>query len=124
MNLPANVSLPVIFNQQKTNAMLQELDQDNLSEIVSDNDTVVVQYMAGWCGNCRLMKPKFKKLASENENAKFILVDAEKYPESRKLAKVDNLPTFATFKGGSFVNQVQTNKLESLKVIVDEVTGN
>ncbi|HET8810160.1 MAG TPA: thioredoxin family protein [Flavobacteriaceae bacterium] len=104
--------------------MIKELEQDNLAEIVSENETVVVQYMAGWCGNCRLMKPKFKKLASENENAEFILVDAEKYPESRKLATVDNLPTFATFKNGSFVNQVQTNKLEPLKQVVDEVTGN
>ena len=104
--------------------MLQELDQDNLAEVVSSNDTVVVQYMAGWCGNCRLMKPKFKKLSSENENTAFILVDAEKYPESRKLAKVNNLPTFATFKAGNFVNQVQTNKFENLKELVDEVTGN
>ena len=104
--------------------MLKELEQDNLSEIISENETVVVQYMAGWCGNCRLMKPKFKKLATENEKVSFILVDAEKNPESRKLATVDNLPTFATFKNGSFVNQVQTNKLESLKQIVDEVTGN
>lgn len=104
--------------------MIKELDQDNLTEIVSSNGTVVVQYMAGWCGNCRLMKPKFKKLASENDEATFVLVDAEKYPESRKMATVDNLPTFATFKNGSFVNQVQTNKLEPLKTIVDEVTGN
>ena len=104
--------------------MIKELEKDNLSEIVSENDTVVVQYMAGWCGNCRLMKPKFKKLASENENATFILADAEKFPESRKLATVDNLPTFATFKNGNFVNQVQTNKLESLKEVVDEVTRN
>ncbi|WP_370174782.1 thioredoxin family protein [Leeuwenhoekiella palythoae] len=104
--------------------MIQELAQDNLSELVSDNETVVVQYMASWCGNCRLMKPKFKKLASENENAKFYLVDAEKYPESRKLATVDNLPTFATFKNGTFVNQVQTNKFENLKELVDEVTSN
>ena len=104
--------------------MIQELDQDNLSELVSDNETVVVQYMASWCGNCRLMKPKFKKLASENENAKFYLVDAEKYPESRKLATVNNLPTFATFKNGTFVNQVQTNKFENLKELVDEVTSN
>lgn len=104
--------------------MLQELDQDNLAEVVSSNDTVVVQYMAGWCGNCRLMKPKFKKLSNENEGAAFVLVDAEKFPESRKLAKVDNLPTFATFKGGNFVNQVQTNKFENLKELVDEVTSN
>ncbi|HET8839367.1 MAG TPA: thioredoxin family protein [Flavobacteriaceae bacterium] len=104
--------------------MVHELESDNLSEIISQNGTVVVQYMAGWCGNCRLMKPKFKKLASENETATFVLVDAEKFPESRKLATVDNLPTFATFKNGSFVNQVQTNKFESLKQVVDEITGN
>lgn len=104
--------------------MVKQLDQDNLSEIVAENDTVIVQYMAGWCGNCRLMKPKFKKLASENEDTTFLFVDAEKYPESRKLATVDNLPTFATFKKGSFVNQVQTNKLDSLKTLVDEVTQN
>ena len=80
--------------------------------------------MAGWCGNCRLMKPKFKKLSGENENVEFILVDAEKYPESRKLANVNNLPTFATFKNGEFVNQVQTNKFDVLKDLVNEVTSN
>jgi len=101
--------------------MLQELSQDNLNEIVSNNETVIVQYMATWCGNCRIMKPKFKKLASENENVSFILVDAEKYPESRKMATVDNLPTFATFKNGSFVNQTQTNRFENLKDLVNEV---
>ena len=103
---------------------MKELTEDNLAEVVSENDTIVVQYMAGWCGNCRLMKPKFKKLAAEHENATFLLVDAEKNPESRKLAKVDNLPTFAAFKNGSLVNQVQTNKFELLKGLVDEVTSN
>lgn len=103
---------------------MQTLEQDNLQEIVANNDTVIVQYMASWCGNCRLMKPKFKKLAAENENTTFLLVDAEKFPESRKMATVDNLPTFATFKGGSFVNQVQTNKFENLKELVHEVTNN
>ena len=102
---------------------MQELAQDNLQEIVNSNDIVVVQYAATWCGNCRIMKPKFKKLSSENENAVFVIADAEKFPESRKLANVDNLPTFATFKGGEFVNQVQTNKFEVLKDLVDEVVG-
>ncbi|MFH4965461.1 thioredoxin family protein [Gaetbulibacter sp. M235] len=104
--------------------MLQELEIDNLQEIIANNDTVVVQYSATWCGNCRIMKPKVKKLASENESIAFVIADAEKFPESRKLATVDNLPTFATFRKGSFVNQVQTNKFEVLKDLVDEVTNN
>ncbi len=101
--------------------MLTELSTDNLAEIVENNPKVMVQYMATWCGNCRIMKPKFKKLASENEDVQFILVDAEKFPESRKLAVVDNLPTFAAFVNGTKVNQVQTNKFDVLKELVNEV---
>lgn len=101
--------------------MVNELDQDNLQQFVSDNDTVIVQYSASWCGNCRIMKPKFKKLASENENFTFVIADAEKFPESRKLATVDNLPTFAIFKNGAFVEQVQTNKFDILQEMVNKV---
>ena len=101
--------------------MLLELEKDNLAEIVNTNNIVVVQYSASWCGNCRIMKPKFKKLASENESVTFVIADAENFPESRKLANVDNLPTFATFKNGVFVNQTQTNKAEVLIDFVNEV---
>ena len=101
--------------------MVQELSQDNLSEIIASNDTVVVQYSATWCGNCRIMKPKVKKLAGELENITFVIADAEKFPESRQLATVDTLLTFATFNDGKFVNQTQTNKFDVLKELVNEV---
>ncbi len=101
--------------------MFTEIEKDNLAEIVASNDVVVVQYAASWCGNCRIMKPKFKMLASQNESIPFVIVDAEQFPESRKLAKVDNLPTFATFKNGQLVNQTQTNKAEVLAELVSEV---
>jgi len=101
-----------------------ELKDDTLQQFIEEEQNVIVQFSAGWCGNCRLMKPKFKKMASETEGFKFIMVDAEKFPESRKMATVDNLPTFATFKNGKLVNQVQTNKVELLKELVDEVASN
>lgn len=101
--------------------MYTELTEDTLQNIVNDNEKVVVQYGATWCGNCRIMKPKFKKLASENDSIPFLYVDAEKLPESRKLAKVDNLPTFAIFKNGELVNQVQSNQAESLINLFNEL---
>ncbi|MFU1858346.1 thiol reductase thioredoxin [Sphingobacterium sp. CZ-UAM] len=104
--------------------MLQELENDNLQEIVNNNDIVMVQYAATWCGNCKIMKPKFKKLSGENEDVPFIIADAEKFPESRKLANVNNLPTFAAFKNGKLVNQVQTNKLDALVELFNEAAGN
>jgi thioredoxin-like negative regulator of GroEL len=63
-------------------------------------------------------------MATEYENAEFVMVDAEKFPESRKMANVDNLPTFAAFKNGQLVKQIQTNKVDVLKEFVDEVTAN
>ena len=101
--------------------MLIELNEDTLQDLVSKNEKVVVQFSASWCGNCRIMKPKFKKLASENESLTFVLVDAENNPESRKLANVSNLPTFATFVNGKLVNETQPNKQEVLADLVNEI---
>lgn len=101
--------------------MIIELNEDNLQDLVTKNERVMVQFSASWCGNCRIMKPKFKKMASENENITFVLVDAENAPESRKLVNVSNLPTFASFINGKLVNEVQTNKAEILAELVNEI---
>ena len=103
--------------------MLEELTEDNLADIISQNQKVLVQFSAGWCGNCRIMKPKFKKKSSENNDIPFVLVDSEKFPNSRKLADVSNLPTFAVFKNCECVNQLQTNKSELLLSFIDEATS-
>lgn len=101
--------------------MLLELDTDTLQNVVRDNAKVMVQYSASWCGNCRIMKPKFKRMSTENDDIAFVVIDAEKNPESRKLADVSNLPTFAAFVDGKLVNQVQTNKADVLADLVSEI---
>ncbi|MEO1051437.1 MAG: thioredoxin family protein [Bacteroidota bacterium] len=101
-----------------------ELQQDNLEEIINSNDKVMVQYGATWCGNCRITKPKFKRLSSEHEDVTFVYVDAEKLPLSRTFAEVKNLPTFAGFKNGKLINQISGNKSEIINTLINEVTDN
>jgi thiol-disulfide isomerase/thioredoxin len=100
-----------------------ELVEDKLQDVIAENQRVVVQFSASWCGNCRLIKPKFRRLSEENQSAAFVYVDAEKFPESRKLANVTNLPTFAIYHNGVIVKQIQTNKEENLKELVYEITN-
>jgi thiol-disulfide isomerase/thioredoxin len=102
---------------------MQELQADNLDQIVAGNRKVMVQYGATWCGNCKLTKPKFNKLSTENEGIVFVYVDAEKFPNSRKLAEVNNLPTFAGFVDGKLVKQSQGNKIEVIQEVLHEVAG-
>lgn len=70
-----------------------ELQEDNLEKVLSENENVVVQFGATWCGGCRIVKPKVKKLSESRDDITFVYVDAESLPNSRKLANVSNLPT-------------------------------
>ncbi len=104
--------------------MFTELTEDNLEQLLSTNQKVMVQYGASWCGNCKITKPKFKRMAEENPDIAFYYVDAEKLPNSRKFADVSNLPTFAGFVNGKLVKQAQGNKVEIIQEIRDAVAGN
>ncbi|MEN9304546.1 MAG: hypothetical protein RL264_2975 [Bacteroidota bacterium] len=104
--------------------MFQEITEDNLAQLVANDGKVMVQYGATWCGNCKITKPKFKRMAEENPEIAFYYVDAEKLPDSRKLANVSNLPTFAGFVGGKLVHEAQGNKIETIQEVLHAVTGN
>ena len=103
--------------------MLNELVTDTLENEIDQHGKVLVQFSAGWCGNCRIIKPKFKKMAVENNSIRFLIIDAEKNPISRKLANVDNLPTFAFFNNGELYSQIQTNKADILLNFVNEAAN-
>lgn len=100
------------------------LEQDNLNEILASNNQVMVQYGAGWCGMCRMVKPQFEHLSKQTEGVTFVYVDAEKYPTSREFAEVKNLPTFAGFKDGKLVANKMGTKKETIQEVLDAVTGN
>ena len=104
--------------------MFSEITEDNLEQLLASNTKVMVQYGAGWCGNCKITKPKFKRMAEENEGIEFYYVDAEKFPNSRKFANVSNLPTFAGFVNGALVKEAQGNKIETIQEVLHEVTTN
>ena len=104
--------------------MFTELTEDTLDQILAKNAKVMVQYGASWCGNCKITKPKFKRLAETHSDMEFVYVDAEKLPNSRQFADVSNLPTFAGFVDGKLVKQAQGNKVEIIQEIKDAVAGN
>ena len=95
-----------------------ELENDNLSTIITESENVFVMYGASWCGACKMSKPKVNRLATENESVQFVYVDAEHMINSRELAgKLSNLPTFVAFKNGVVIEKEPGTK--SIEKVLD-----
>jgi len=103
-------------------AVVISTDQD-FSGILEHNDKVIVKYSASWCGQCRLFASKFKRLSGDDrfQGIEFLDIDAEKNPEARKLAGVNNLPYFAVFQNGQLVDGTETSKEEKVVELLEKL---
>ncbi|MDH5602501.1 MAG: thioredoxin family protein [Cyclobacteriaceae bacterium] len=96
---------------------------ENFAEALKSKEKTVVKYYAGWCGTCRLLAPKYRRLSDEEQydGVAFLDVDAEYNPEARKLAGVTNLPFVATFKGGEMVEAMPVSKIEKVIELLEKL---
>lgn len=83
----------------------------------------VVDFHAGWCGPCILFKPKFKRISDSYPHVRFFLVDGEKSPEARKTVQIGELPYFAAYRDGVFVEGVSLSDEAKFRAFVEAHFG-
>ena len=83
----------------------------------------IVKYYADWCGSCKLIAPKFRRLTDDERftGIQFLEVNAEENPDARHLAGVNNLPFFASFRSGQLAEGHATSKEESLVELLENL---
>jgi len=96
---------------------------DDFFKIIYDHPKVAVKYFADWCGTCKLMAPKVKRLSEDEKYAdiKFIEVNAENNELARQKSGVNNLPFFAIYKDGELVEGIATSKEEVLVEMLNKL---
>ncbi len=73
-------------------------DFDN---IISQNQNVLVDFWATWCGPCKMVGPIMEQLASDYEGkAVIVKVDVDKEPELAARFGIQSIPTIILFKNG------------------------
>ena len=73
--------------------------RDHLQRLVGENDVVLVDFHADWCGPCKMLEPTVEAIAAETDAA-VAKVDIDDHQEIAREFQVQGVPTLYLFAGG------------------------
>lgn len=78
----------------------QELTAATFEQVVKDNDVVLIDFWADWCGPCHMFAPTYEKVSDEHPDLVFGKVDTEKEQELAGAFGIQSIPTIAVLRDG------------------------
>jgi thioredoxin 1 len=72
---------------------VENMTLENYQSIIAENNMVIIDFWAEWCGPCKMFSPIFDKLASENPEVKFCKVNTEEQQELSGMFGIRSIPT-------------------------------
>ena len=74
------------------------LNKDNFESTIVDNDMVLVDFWAEWCGPCKMFAPVYDKVSESYPNVVFAKVDTEEQQELASYFQIRSIPTLMIFR--------------------------
>lgn len=82
-----------------------EISGDELTKKINSGKKVIVEFWAEWCGPCKMMKPIFEKVSTENETeVEMYTMNVDLNKEFSSTLGIRSIPTVKIFNEGNVVN--------------------
>ncbi len=74
------------------------LTKENLESTIMNNDTVIIDFWAEWCGPCKMFGPIFEEASNRHPDVVFAKVDTESEQELAQYFQVRSIPMVVAFR--------------------------
>ena len=75
-----------------------DITEPIFTETIENNELVILDFWAEWCGPCRAYGPVYEKISEEFPDVVFGKIDTEAQPELGRLFNIRSIPTTIAFK--------------------------
>ena len=80
-----------------------EITKDSFNDTINNNDIVLMDWWAEWCGPCRSFAPVFEEASGRHTDIVFGKIDTEAQPELAAMARITSIPTIMAFRDGILI---------------------
>ena len=74
------------------------LTKDSFNETIENNETVIIDFWASWCGPCKSFAPTFEAASENHSDIVFAKVDTEEQQELAQACNIRSIPTLMIFR--------------------------
>lgn len=75
-----------------------DLNEENFEQTILDNDFVIIDYWAPWCGPCRGFAPVFEAASDKHPDIVFAKVNTEEQQGIAAHFQIRSIPTLMIFR--------------------------
>ena len=101
-----------------------EINTEDFEDTITDNDIVLVDFWAEWCGPCKRFGPIYEKTSEEYQGVVFAKLDTDANQELSQGLGIEGIPTLMAFREGVLVfNQAGALPPAQFNQLIEAVEG-
>ena len=99
---------------------MEEITEDNISDILNQSNYLLFYFTAKWCGPCQKIKPMILKLKEglKTDKVKFYMIDIDENDDLCEKCRVTSVPTFILFKDRQSVGVTRGANIVSVAELI------